>query len=192
MSPRTCQPHLGVNITISMHPHIRGDRDADQRVGHYRHPDVTHTVTFGADDPAAPTMLEFYHNLCDRLAVPAKVRREIVTGNAARILGPEVVEQRAGALCAGEAGRGSWGAKKKGRRSAASRHPERCVAGRFYRRRDFFRADFLVEAFFLAVFLPAFFVAAFFPAAFLVGACLMAACAAARRATGTRYGEQLT
>ncbi len=47
-------------------------------------------LVFGTDNPAPDTMLEFYHNLCDKLAVPPETRQKIMTGNAAGILGLEV------------------------------------------------------------------------------------------------------
>ena len=48
-------------------------------------------LVFGTDNPAPPTMLEFYHNFCDKLGVDAETRHRIMTGNAAAILGLEGV-----------------------------------------------------------------------------------------------------
>ena len=44
-------------------------------------------LVFGTDNPAPATMLEFYHNFCDKLGLPDATRYKIMTGNAAKILG---------------------------------------------------------------------------------------------------------
>jgi len=44
-------------------------------------------LVFGTDNPAPPSMLEWYHNFCDKLGVDEQTTHRIMTGNAATILG---------------------------------------------------------------------------------------------------------
>jgi len=44
-------------------------------------------LVFGTDNPAPETMLEFYHNFCERMGLDEPTRQAIMTGNAAKILG---------------------------------------------------------------------------------------------------------
>lgn len=42
-----------------MHAHVWSGQDVDQRVEHYRHPEITHTVLFGDNDKVAEAMREY-------------------------------------------------------------------------------------------------------------------------------------
>ena len=44
-------------------------------------------LVFGTDNPAPPTMLEFYANFFERLGVDEAMRQQVMVTNAARILG---------------------------------------------------------------------------------------------------------
>ena len=45
-------------MTINMHAHM-SDHDVDERVEHYRHPEITHTVMFSNDDNVAEAMKKY-------------------------------------------------------------------------------------------------------------------------------------
>ena len=48
---------------------------------------VLEKLVFGTDNPAPPTMLEWYHNFCDKLGVSDQTKQKIMTESAANILG---------------------------------------------------------------------------------------------------------
>jgi hypothetical protein len=56
------------------------------------HPNIFPKVVFGSDNRTPDDFYRFYHKLCDLLDVDDQTRYDVMTGNAARILGLETAK----------------------------------------------------------------------------------------------------